>query len=161
MRILLSRNILSHSLIENEQNENSLVNLQNESESESGQPESEAYISDDPALWKINDRTREYIIKNGIKQNSETGFSASERMYGVKKRYCTKSYFHKRLQNGDLKTRDWLVYSPSKGFVVCAYCKLFGNEAQSNFCEGFNDWKNVYIARKLSCPPNFSFVFCL
>lgn len=99
-------------------------------------------------MWKINDRTREYIIKNGLKQNSETGFSASERTYGVKKRNCTKGYIHKRLQNGDLKTRNWLVYSPSKGFVVCAYCKLFGNEAPSNFCEGFNDWKNAYIALK-------------
>lgn len=32
--------------------------------------------------------------------------------------------------------------------MVCA-CKLFGNEALSNFCEGFNDWKNAYIALKL------------
>lgn len=32
--------------------------------------------------------------------------------------------------------------------MVCAYCKLFGNEAPSNFYEGFNDWKNAYIALK-------------
>lgn len=93
MRILSSRTILSHSLIENEQNENSLVNLQNESESESEQPESEAYISDDPALWKINDRTWEYIIKNGLKQNSEAGFSAFERTYGVKKGIVQRAIF--------------------------------------------------------------------
>lgn len=96
----------------------------------------------DPAFWKIDEVTREYFAKRGFKQNKEYGFSMSEREYKDKKRYCNESFFKKRLQNGELINRDFLVYSPSKGFLICAYCKLYSN-ASSNFTDGFNDWKNA------------------
>ena len=62
--------------------------------------------------------------------------------YGGVKRYCNEGFFKKLLQNGELRNREYLVYSPSKGFVICAYCKLYSNTS-SNFTEGFNDWKNA------------------
>lgn len=106
--------------------------------------EDQQSVSNDPAFWRKDEFTREYIAQNGFKQNTESGFSGSERDYGYGgvKRYCNEGFFKKLLQNGELRNREYLVYSPSKGFVICAYCKLYSNTS-SNFTEGFNDWKNA------------------
>ncbi|KAG8318360.1 NADH dehydrogenase Fe-S protein subunit 2 ndufs2 [Homalodisca vitripennis] len=62
-------------------------NLQSLSDILEAEPESqtEINVSNDPALWNIDDKTREHIVKNGFKQNVEADFLASERIYGVKK----------------------------------------------------------------------------
>ena len=74
------------------------------------------------------------------------------RQFGTKNpkiRYARKKYFVRKLTNGEIVTRDWLLYSPSTGKVFCYVCRLFGiNNAgcANQFTDGFDDWKNA-IAR--------------
>ncbi|KAG5874540.1 hypothetical protein JTB14_011854 [Gonioctena quinquepunctata] len=51
------------------------------------------------------------------------------------------------MKNNEVKERNWLVYSESKGSVVCGPCLAFGSiENRTQFDEqGFNDWKNAEI----------------
>lgn len=70
--------------------------------------QTETNISNDSAaLWNVDDKTQENIAINRFKQNFEVDFSISGRTYRVKKR-CTKGYFEKHLNNGDIKTCDWV-----------------------------------------------------
>jgi hypothetical protein len=49
----------------------------------------------DPALWTVNDDLRDFIARNGIKQNYETDFCKSERQYSNQKRSLPKTVFSK------------------------------------------------------------------
>ena len=90
----------------------------------------------------INERTHDYFVKNGVDQNLNCDFSVSERAYPDKQRCLTKALFERKLANGDVIKRDYLVYSCSQGSVFCAPCKLFRGKSQ--FGEsGFNDWKHA------------------
>lgn len=81
----------------------------------------------------------------GIKQNIEEKFEQSKRVYADKIRFLTKTSFTRFMKNGEKTQRRWLVYSPSRGYVVCAPCTFFGNYSQPSSFEGtgFNDWKHV------------------
>lgn len=50
--------------------------------------------------------------------------------------------FFTKLPNGELKKREWLMYSNTTGCLYCVPCKLFHPRSDSSFCKGFNDWKN-------------------
>ena len=64
-------------------------------------------------------------------------------------RYAHKEHFVRKLTNGEIVRRDWLIYAPSYGKVFCYVCKLFGSNAGSaseynnQFTTGFDDWKNA------------------
>ena len=48
--------------------------------------------------------------------------------------------------NGDQIKRIWLMYSPTSGNVYCFPCVLFRDACKGNqtqFCDGFSDWKNA------------------
>jgi hypothetical protein len=47
--------------------------------------------------------------------------------------------FERKLLNGDIVQRDYLIYSPSQGSDFCAPCKLFGGTSQF----GTSDWKHA------------------
>ena len=81
-------------------------------------------------------------MKNGISQNKNCDFKKSERVYRDKQRFLSKSLFERKLLNGDIVQRDYLIYSPSQGSVFCAPCKLFGGTSQFG-TSGFNDWKHA------------------
>jgi hypothetical protein len=51
--------------------------------------------SNDPALWTVNDDLRDFIARNGIKQNDETDFCISGR---IRNDLYLKLYFQKNLQ---------------------------------------------------------------
>lgn len=67
------------------------------------------------------------------------------RKYNEKTRYLTKQLFQRKMLNGELALRSWLVYSKSKGVVFCEPCHLFEkNLNKIQFVtEGYNDWKNA------------------
>lgn len=98
-------------------------------------------FSQDPALWKINEQLRDHVALNGVSQNSEADFSTSQRRYPDKVRFISKNLFSRKLLNGEIRNRSWLVYSISKGCVYCVPCMLFG-DSDNYFTTGFNDWKN-------------------
>lgn len=103
----------------------------------------------DPAEWEITADLISYYAENIPSQNLESDFILKGRQFGEKIRYARKKYFVRKLTNGEIVTRDWLLYSPSTGKVFCYVCKLFGynagcaNEFCNQFTGGFDDWKNA------------------
>lgn len=105
--------------------------------------------SDDPALWIINETTKDYFSFNGFNQNLRNNdFSKSKRLYtkqirGVKRsyyRYFSLKFIETKLINNEPFNRTFLVYSNSNGNVFCAPCRLFGSK--SVFATvGFSNWK--------------------
>lgn len=98
----------------------------------------------DPGLWPTrNSEMIDFILRNPSKQQDPRmiTFAASKRMYGSKSRYCTAQMFFQKTPNGKMHRREWMSYSPSKGFIFCIPCKLFSTSVNA-FTEGFNDWKN-------------------
>ena len=96
----------------------------------------------DPALWPINDNTREHVLKNGIIQDiSKIGFSRSKRFIGGTTSLSNSNLFKTSLINGQEVKRSYLMYSESSGKRFCIPCKLF--EGISKLAKGgFDDWKN-------------------
>lgn len=112
--------------------------------SPSNQPD---YTSTDPGCWGcIKEAAREYWIEKGplICQNRNADFSASEKQYKHQKRSFSKSLFTRKLANGESVSREWMLYSPSKGCAFCFVCLLFSEKKDSPFSScGFNDWKHA------------------
>ena len=106
-------------------------------------------VSDDPADWVINDFTIEYLLRNGTKQNQDSDFSKSSRQYSGRTRIFTESVFTRRLINGKIRPRSYLVYSISQGTIFCTPCRLFGGTS-TMARQGFSDWKKWYVSFKLS-----------
>lgn len=104
-------------------------------------------LNTDPALWDINDLTRDIIARSGFEQNKSCDFTKSARMYLDHRRYLPKNIFYRKMKNNEVKERNWLVYSESKDSVFCGPCLAFGSiENRTQFDEeGFNDWKNAEV----------------
>jgi hypothetical protein len=107
-------------------------------------------FSTDPALWHpINNELRSYWINKGPStcQNHTCGLSKSARDYTeggkTKTRYLSQTAFKRVLRNGETVTREWLLYSPSKGSIYCFVCRLFSHKCTTFGSAGFNDWKHV------------------
>lgn len=98
----------------------------------------------DPAEWKSNNYHREYIARNGYKQNKLWFFIIFYVIFsGNVNRYCSKIFVVKKLENNENGQRKWLVYSPKVGSLFCAPCTLFGSDIQLGSNEGFSNWKNT------------------
>lgn len=115
-----------------------------ESQYSTEEPKLDSYFNKDPALWILNDTTKNLIATNGFDQNIELDFSNSLRTYKDQNRYLSKSLFERRLKNGEVYGRKWMIFSKSKGAVFCGPCLLFYTKERSQFDnkDGFNDWKN-------------------
>ncbi|KAG5882609.1 hypothetical protein JTB14_007758 [Gonioctena quinquepunctata] len=66
-------------------------------------------LNTDPALWKINDLTRDIIARDGFKQNKSCDVTKSGRMYSDHRRYLPRNLFYKKMKNNEVKERNWLV----------------------------------------------------
>ena len=106
--------------------------------------------SSDPVEWDVNIDIMQYYAVHIPSQNLDADFSKSGRQFGDKKRFVQEEYFSRHLTNGEIVTRDWLIYSPSKGRVFCYVCRLFSNDQPSQFITGFDDWKNAIVRMPLS-----------
>jgi len=105
---------------------------------------------DDPANWpiSISQDLRTSIVKLGPKRTINFNFpsrviisSSSEKE--VNRRFSTNFYYRK-LPNGEIVDRNWLVYSISKDHVFCFCCKLFGLSVYGSLSGiGTNDWSHL------------------
>lgn len=60
-------------------------------------------------------------------------------------RHFSMNYIKRKLANGTVVDRDWVIFSLSLQSVLCFSCKLFGTADQNIELfrtSGFNDWKN-------------------
>ena len=94
--------------------------------------------NNDPAKWDVIHDLINYFAENIPSQNEEFDFLLKGRKYNDVTRYPRKDYFIRRLTNGEIIKRDWLIYSPSTGTVYCYICKLFHkvNEIPNQFIIG-------------------------
>lgn len=101
----------------------------------------------DPAKWIISANLRRYYAENIPEQNiTDCDFKEYGKVDGTtnQKRYPSKKYFTRELNNGEKVKREWLIFSKSTGKVYCYLCKLFAKNLDSNqFQAGFDGWHNM------------------
>ncbi|XP_032893241.1 zinc finger MYM-type protein 5-like [Amblyraja radiata] len=102
----------------------------------------------DVGLWtELSHEDVSYWVERGPSQVQHRcgPLSNSKRVSKKQSRFCTKALFYSTKVNGETYSREWLVYSPSKGRIYCFVCKLFPNiasSATSLASEGFDNWQN-------------------
>lgn len=83
----------------------------------------------DPSTWSnLTSKSIDYLIRNLPKHFvviKDCDFSKSKRQYSDKERVVKEHMFFTKLPNGELKKREWLMYSNTTGCLYCVPCKLF------------------------------------
>ena len=96
----------------------------------------------DPALWPLylntNESERRKYLDKGYQffQNRESTFKSSKREYAKQNRYFSANHFQRKLNNGEMCDRKWLMFSESTGSIFCYSCKLFSNDHTNAFVKG-------------------------
>jgi len=106
----------------------------------------------DPATWSADTITQQVkyeIVK--YRPSREKDIVYPLRLIDNSERKFSNNYYYKKLSNGEIVNRKWLIYSVSIDKVFCFCCKLFSN-SNSNISilatEGTNYWK--HLSEKLS-----------
>jgi len=77
-------------------------------------------------------------------QNKDSDFKTSKREFGKQNRYFSSNYFQRKLNNGEMCDRKWLLFSESAGAVFCYACKIFSSDQNNTFIKkGFCNWKKA------------------
>lgn len=71
----------------------------------------------------------DYFIRNPVVSNPKIiNFDNTIRKCGEFNRKLPRDIFKRKLLNGEIKDRQWLLYSTSKNAPFCFYCLLFSNK---------------------------------
>lgn len=91
-------------------------------------------FSDEPSGWEISETTCDYWASHGLPKK-KYDFGNSKKTYGNKEgkvirrlRLRKESMFQRKLPNGQVVNRDWMIYSESRGCVFCSPCLLLNNK---------------------------------
>ncbi|XP_055496017.1 uncharacterized protein LOC129699943 [Leucoraja erinacea] len=111
---------------------------------EKGNSKSASYVelTDDPAPWPdmMNQSVRDYLVKKGPPTIIVEFFPKNDSGSHFSKFHCKR-----KLPNGEIVERPWLIYSVPSDKIVCYYCKLFDNNAAIALAScGFNNWLNIH-----------------
>ena len=101
----------------------------------------------DCGLWPIHRNIQfvDYAINIGAIQVNLDTYPRDNR-----RRHFSNAYYNRKLSNGEVISRRWLVYSVSKDAVFCFCCKLFDFNMNLKLNgNGFNKWKNLTEALKI------------
>lgn len=106
-----------------------------------------SYDRSDPGNWpQLLTNTDKYeIVKLGPVRVENYDFPITIYENDQKRRFTANNYYRK-LSNGDLIDRKWVVYSKVKDSVYCFPCKIFQQNKQneSHLCNiGLKDWKHL------------------
>ena len=87
----------------------------------------------------LDDGTVDHIIKIGPMQSIKDIYPRNQ-----EGRHFSQSYFKRKLPNGEVFPRQWLVYSNSKDSVFCFCCRIFEIKSSSKLvCDGYKNWKHL------------------
>ncbi|XP_047140388.1 zinc finger MYM-type protein 1-like [Hydra vulgaris] len=101
----------------------------------------------DCGMWPIlrNIQFVDYVINIGAIQVNLDTYPRDNR-----RRHFSNAYYNRKLSNGEVISRRWLVYSVYKDAVFCFCCKLFDFNMNLKLNgNGFNKWKNLTEALKI------------
>lgn len=96
----------------------------------------------DVGMWPVplSNNQQLFVIENPptrvIPSNFDFPANANNRRF-------SPSFYTRKLLNGELVNRRWLVYSKSKDCVFCLCCKLFSDSNNKFSKNCFKDWKNI------------------
>ncbi|XP_026475789.1 uncharacterized protein LOC113380998, partial [Ctenocephalides felis] len=94
---------------------------------------------EDPAEWGIIDgKLRVELVEMGPIQKKNIIYPKDT--HGRKFNY---SYYNRKMENGELVPRTWLIYSEKLDRVFCFCCKLFASNETNSFLDGYSDWRNL------------------
>lgn len=101
--------------------------------------------STDPAKWIVNDETINFLLSKGSIDQNKQNFSETKMYYPKLNKYrsLTKNTFQRKMMNGEIQERKYLIYSPSLKSVFCISCRLFGGSSKLA-TEGCFDWSNIH-----------------
>lgn len=102
----------------------------------------------DPGNWdKIDNKFRDFNVEKGpvrVQVIDDDSFPRD-----ANRRHFTRSYYTRKLGNGEKQDRRWLIYSKVANKVFCFCCKLFNLKVNaikhsSNLTTvGFDNWANL------------------
>lgn len=130
--------------IDNEVEINKLQNESNSSGNDFIMNTVNDYDMTDIGCWPeiINNCFKKELIKLGPIQIKNYNFPQSE-INGELRRF-NPTLYDKRLDNGDVIRRNWLVYSKFKDRVFCFCCRHFdSNSIVNSGRNGINDWRHI------------------